>query len=170
MREDAHVNILPSPKGLVLEMERERSGWISWQEPRRSGECSRSWPVALLPEDCWEFCPSLGFYFYSLLHASTSTASVPTTAATIYSQSAQATSSYQRSEDFGGIQPDPLSGFSGLHWRARLIEWAPVTSNTPSSLQAATQPANSTNTQLTVSPPVNQSSHSVHAPSQEPTL
>jgi hypothetical protein len=26
MREDTHVNILPSPKGLVLEMEHERSG------------------------------------------------------------------------------------------------------------------------------------------------
>jgi hypothetical protein len=29
MREDTHVNILPSPKGLVLEMEHERSGWTS---------------------------------------------------------------------------------------------------------------------------------------------
>jgi hypothetical protein len=51
MREDTHVNILPSPKGLVLEMEHERSGWTG---------CSRSWPVALLPEDCWECCSSLG--------------------------------------------------------------------------------------------------------------
>jgi hypothetical protein len=29
MREDTQVNILPSPKGLVLEMEHERSGWTS---------------------------------------------------------------------------------------------------------------------------------------------
>jgi hypothetical protein len=29
MREDTHVNILPSPKGLVLEIEHERSGWTS---------------------------------------------------------------------------------------------------------------------------------------------
>jgi hypothetical protein len=29
MREDTHVNKLPSPKGLVLETERERSGWTS---------------------------------------------------------------------------------------------------------------------------------------------
>jgi hypothetical protein len=29
MREDTHVNILPSPKGLVLEMERELSDWTS---------------------------------------------------------------------------------------------------------------------------------------------
>jgi hypothetical protein len=55
------------------------------------------------------------FYFYRLLHASSFTASVPTTAATSYSQSAQATSSYQRSEDFSGIQPYPLSGFIELH-------------------------------------------------------
>jgi hypothetical protein len=27
MREDAHINILPGPKGSVLEMEHERSGW-----------------------------------------------------------------------------------------------------------------------------------------------
>jgi hypothetical protein len=60
MREDTHVNILPSPKGLVLEMEHERSSWTSWMELRRSGEWSRSWPVALLSEDCWECCSSLG--------------------------------------------------------------------------------------------------------------
>jgi hypothetical protein len=105
------------------------------------------------------------FYFCSLLHASSSlvhtrrlstlTASVPTTAATIYSQSAQATSSSQRSEDFSGNQPDPLSGFIELHRRARLIERAPVKNNTPSSLQAATQPANSTSPCLTVSATVN---------------
>jgi predicted secreted protein len=29
MREDTHINVLPSPEGLVLEMERERSGWTS---------------------------------------------------------------------------------------------------------------------------------------------
>jgi hypothetical protein len=45
----------------------------------------------------------------------TVTASVPTTIATIYSQSAQATSNYQQSEDFSGNQPDPLSGFIRLH-------------------------------------------------------
>jgi hypothetical protein len=45
MREDAHVNILPSPKGLALEMEHERSDWTNWLELRRSGECSWSWPV-----------------------------------------------------------------------------------------------------------------------------
>jgi hypothetical protein len=41
---------------------------------------------------------------------------------TIYSRSAQAMSSYQRSEDFSGNQPDPLTGFIGLHSRTRLIE------------------------------------------------
>jgi hypothetical protein len=60
MREDTHVNILPSPKGLVLEMEHERSGWTSWLELRRSGEGLWSWPVVFLPEDCWECCSSLG--------------------------------------------------------------------------------------------------------------
>jgi hypothetical protein len=55
MREDTHVNILPSPKGLVLEMEHELCGWISWLELTRSGECSRSWSVALLPEDYWNY-------------------------------------------------------------------------------------------------------------------
>jgi hypothetical protein len=60
MREDTHVNMLPSPKGLVLEMEHEGSDWTGWLELRRSGECSRSWPVVLLPEDCWECCSSLG--------------------------------------------------------------------------------------------------------------
>jgi hypothetical protein len=60
MREDTRVNILPRPKGLVLGMERERSGWTNCLELRRSGECSWSWPVALLPEDCWECNSSLG--------------------------------------------------------------------------------------------------------------
>jgi hypothetical protein len=60
MREDTHVNIMPSPKGLVLEMEHERSGWTNWLELRRSGECSRSWAVTLLPEDCWKCCSSRG--------------------------------------------------------------------------------------------------------------
>jgi hypothetical protein len=60
MREDIHVNILSSPKGLVLDMEHERSGWTSWLELRGSGECSRSWLVMLLPEDCWKCCSSLG--------------------------------------------------------------------------------------------------------------
>jgi hypothetical protein len=46
MREDTHVNILPSPKGLVLEIEHELSGWTSWLELIWSGECLRSWPVA----------------------------------------------------------------------------------------------------------------------------
>jgi hypothetical protein len=32
MREDTRVNILPNPKGLVLEMEHERSGWTNWLE------------------------------------------------------------------------------------------------------------------------------------------
>jgi hypothetical protein len=117
--------------------------------------------------------------FYSLLHASslivhtwrltTVTVPVPTTVM-IYGQSAHATSSYQRSEDFSGNQPDPLSGFIRLHWRARLIVRAPVKSNTPSSLPAATQPANPASTHVTVSAPTNQSSRFVCAPSQEPTL
>jgi hypothetical protein len=43
------VNILPSPKGLVLEMEHERSSWTSWLELTRSGKSSRIWLVALFP-------------------------------------------------------------------------------------------------------------------------
>jgi hypothetical protein len=93
-----------------------------------------------------------------------------TTTATIYGRSARATSSYQRNEDFSGIQPDPLSGSIESHWRARLMERAPVKSNIPNSLLAATQPANSASIRLTVSAPVNQSSRLVRAPSQEPTL
>jgi hypothetical protein len=60
MREDTYVNIMPTPKRLVPGMEHERSDWTSWLELSRSGECSRSWSVALLPEDCWECCSSLG--------------------------------------------------------------------------------------------------------------
>jgi hypothetical protein len=60
MREDTHVNMLPSPNGLVLGMEHKLSDWTSWLEMRRPGKCSRSWPVTLLPEDCWERCSSLG--------------------------------------------------------------------------------------------------------------
>jgi hypothetical protein len=53
-----------------------------------------------------------------LLRASSSivhTQRLGTAIATIYGQSAQATSSYQRSEGLSGNQPDPLSGFIGLH-------------------------------------------------------
>jgi hypothetical protein len=67
MREDTHVNILPSPKGFVLEMEHKRSGWTRWFERRQSGECSRSWPVALLPEDCWNCYFSLGLARWGVL-------------------------------------------------------------------------------------------------------
>jgi hypothetical protein len=52
--------MLPNPKGLVLEMEHELNGWTSWLELTRSGEYPRRWAVALLPEDCWECCSSLG--------------------------------------------------------------------------------------------------------------
>jgi hypothetical protein len=55
MLEDTHVNILPSPIGLVLEMEHELNGWTGCLELTRSGECSQSWLVALLPEDCWKY-------------------------------------------------------------------------------------------------------------------
>jgi hypothetical protein len=60
MREDTHVNMLPSPNGLVLLMENELNGWTSWLELTWSGEYSWSWSVALLPEDCWECCSSQG--------------------------------------------------------------------------------------------------------------
>jgi hypothetical protein len=39
----------------------------------------------------------------------------------------------QVGKDLSGNQPDTLSGFIRLHWTARLIERAPVKSNTPSS-------------------------------------
>jgi hypothetical protein len=45
-----------------------------------------------------------------------------------YSYNQQATCDYQWSEDLGGNQPDPLSGFIRLHWRAQLIKQAPVKS------------------------------------------
>jgi hypothetical protein len=47
----------------------------------------------------------------------------------------------QVGEDLSGNQPDQLSGFIGLHLTARPIERAPVKSNTPSSLRAATPSA-----------------------------